>query len=285
MQRQRLSDAQRATERFIEKRLRVNKPFQSLIASDRFEAFQSELQAAIKAQYKAVANVLKDSHLVALTTPDMVRQFVETNMPALSTHVAKDDVLEYLEFCFLEGVRAQYGRLGLKTKTTKMSFEFDGGFDFELTNPDLIAALEADADFLLNRSNIDATTRQRLIDLIQQTKLENNATIDEISKALTDEMPDISASRAFTIARTETSRAMGQGNFNAMVQNGVTTKKWVLAGSKPCEICQPNADDGYIPVNDTFSSGDDYEPAHPNCECYTEAGEINLDDIDVWDGS
>lgn len=288
MKRRNLAQAQAATERFINKRLRVNKPFQSLLTTEQFEAFKSKLKAALHNQMKTVADRLAEAHMVAITTDDLLNKFVETHMPPLSDYLTKDEVLEFLQYCFIEGVRAQYGRFGLKTTAQKMAkadFSFDGSFEFDLTNPDVIAALSSDADFLLNKSNIDATTRSQLIKLIQAVKIGDNATVDEIASAISDAMPDISDSRAFTIARTETARAMGQGNYNAMTQNGVQTKKWVLAGSHPCEICQPNADDGYIPIEQSFSSGDDYEPAHPNCECYTEAGEIDLDSIDIWDGS
>lgn len=287
MKRHSLESAQAITERFINKRLRVNKPFQSLLTTDEFEAFQGKLKKAIADQYKTVASVAKEAHMVAFMTDQMVEQFVKTNMPPLSDYLTKEEIVEFLQYCFIEGVRAQYGRFGLKTTAQKMAkadFSFDGSFDFDLTNPDVIAALENEAAYLLNQSSIDDTTRSRLIDLIKNVKIGDNATVDEIASALSDEYPDISDSRAFTIARTETARAMGEGNYNAMTQNGVQTKKWVLAGSKPCEICQPNADDGYIPIDQTFSSGDDYEPAHPNCECYTEAGEIDLESIDIWGG-
>lgn len=284
MKRDKLEAMHQATDHFISKRLRVNKPFQSLILTPQFETFQKALKKALKDQFKSVADVVGQAHMVALLNDDMIRQFVETNMPPLTDYLTQDEIFEFLKFCFIEGVRAQYGRFGLKTTAQKADFGTDD-FDFELTNQDLIDALLSEADFLLNKSNIDATTRDQLIRLIQANKIGDNATVDEIASAITDAMPDISDSRAFTIARTETARAMGEGNYNAMVQNGVQTKRWVLAGSKPCEICQPNADDGYIPIDQAFSSGDDYEPAHPNCECYTEAGEIDLDSIDIWDGS
>ncbi len=282
MNKDKLEAAQQATERFLNKRLRVNKPFQSLILTDQFKSFKNSLQKAIAAQYKSVADNLP--HEVAIHTDLLIEKWVETNMPPLSDYITKEEIFEFLQYCFIEGVRAQYGRFGLKTTVQKTTFSFDGEFDFELTNQDVIDALLQDAAYLLNKSAIDATTRQRLIDLIKGEKLDN-ATVDEIASAITDEMPDVSDSRAFTIARTETSRAMGEGNYNAMTQNGVTTKRWVTAGGNPCEICQGNEDDGEIPIDQAFSSGDDYEPAHPNDECYTEAGEIDLDSIDVWDGS
>jgi hypothetical protein len=209
---------------------------------------------------------------------------METNFPPLSDYLTVEEVYEYYRFCFVWGVRAQYGRLGIKTTIGK-AVEFSGsGFSFELTNQNIIDALMSSADYLLNNSNIDDTTRQYLIKLIRDKKLEN-ATIQEIADVIAeDDSLGYSDYRSLTIANTETCRAMGQGNYQGMVQNGVQTKYWVTAGSHPCEICQANEDEGSIPVDQAFSSGDMYEPAHPNDECYTQADEINLDNIDIWGG-
>ena len=39
------------------------------------------------------------------------------------------------------------------------------------------------------------------------------------------------------------------------------------------EVCEGNADDGPIAVGETFSSGDERPPAHPNCRCWLEPGD------------
>ena len=46
--------------------------------------------------------------------------------------------------------------------------------------------------------------------------------------------------------------------------SGATEKSWV---GGTCEACQENADAGWIDMDDTFPSGDDEPPAHPNCDC------------------
>ena len=43
-------------------------------------------------------------------------------------------------------------------------------------------------------------------------------------------------------------------------------KRWVVDGN-PCELCQGNADVGWIPADEDFPSGDDEPGAHPNCQC------------------
>ena len=89
------------------------------------------------------------------------------------------------------------------------------------------------------------------------------------------------------IANTEANQAMSSAQQAFLKENGVGTKKWVGAGPNTCAICQGNEDQGPIPIDDEFESGDVTPPGHPGCECYEDAGEeIDLDSIDVlWDGS
>ena len=49
-------------------------------------------------------------------------------------------------------------------------------------------------------------------------------------------------------------------------------KRWI-ADDDACEVCQANADQGWIDADDTFDSGDDEPPAHPNCGCDLETNE------------
>lgn len=56
----------------------------------------------------------------------------------------------------------------------------------------------------------------------------------------------------------------------------VTVKRWVLGpggASGNCEICNDNADAGWIDQDDIFEGVEDdidEPPAHPNCECEIE---------------
>lgn len=56
----------------------------------------------------------------------------------------------------------------------------------------------------------------------------------------------------------------------------VTVKRWILGDggrSGNCEICNDNADMGWIDMDDIFESVDgdvDEPPAHPNCTCSVE---------------
>lgn len=84
------------------------------------------------------------------------------------------------------------------------------------------------------------------------------------AKAMRDSL-EVNSSRATMIARTETNRAMSTATLNTYKQNGVQGKEWLV--SDPCDICQGNEDAGTIAVGDSFPSGDNNPPAHPNCLC------------------
>lgn len=73
--------------------------------------------------------------------------------------------------------------------------------------------------------------------------------------------------RAEMVARTEVAKAHIAGNMTAYLDSGeVKGKRWLLA-MEPCKICEANAAQGEVPIDDPFLSLDLAPPAHPNCEC------------------
>lgn len=68
------------------------------------------------------------------------------------------------------------------------------------------------------------------------------------------------------VAVTETNRAVSAGSLQTYQINDVPGKTWLVAAD-PCELCQENADAGFVAVDDSFPSGDDAPPAHPMCRC------------------
>lgn len=112
---------------------------------------------------------------------------------------------------------------------------------------------------------IDENTRELLRATINDA-LENGTTTDELADEL-EEAYAFSDTRARTIARTEVAKADMQGSMESYRESGVVeAKEWILS-TNACPICEDNANDGIIPLDDKFSSGDDAAPAHPNCEC------------------
>lgn len=66
--------------------------------------------------------------------------------------------------------------------------------------------------------------------------LEEGRTINQIQADIMAEAPQIAATRAEVVARTETAKATAYGQAFAMDEAGYGTKRWVTAGS-PCPIC------------------------------------------------
>lgn len=80
------------------------------------------------------------------------------------------------------------------------------------------------------------------------------------------------STRAELIAVTETADAYGQGRLalgHELAGYGMTlTKEFLTADDeRVCDDCQGNADEGPIPFDQAFSSGDDMPPIHPGDRC------------------
>jgi hypothetical protein len=71
-------------------------------------------------------------------------------------------------------------------------------------------------------------------------------------------------SRALTIARTETARALVQSNLSEYTMAGIKQVEWLVAD--PCPICAQNSG-VKVPIGESFPSGATLPPAHPNCVC------------------
>jgi hypothetical protein len=113
---------------------------------------------------------------------------------------------------------------------------------------------------------IDETTRTMIRDIISNGLDDNigNAAIADAIESATA----FSAERAALIAHTEiaivNSKASLLSYKGARDDLELDIKKAWLLGENPCEICQGNADQGPIDLDDEFESGDTETPAHPN---------------------
>lgn len=98
--------------------------------------------------------------------------------------------------------------------------------------------------------------------------LDQNDGLDDIVGAIQD--LGFSEERADLIARTEIARANSDAalvGYQAAESVGVSVRKLWLLGENPCPICEANAEQGPIDLDEEFESGDDAPPAHPNCLC------------------
>jgi hypothetical protein len=113
---------------------------------------------------------------------------------------------------------------------------------------------------------ISETTRASINELIQQA-LDEGMSPHELADAITS-ATDFSAFRAEMVARTELAKAQTSGALAGWKESGlVSGKSWLLGSENVDDECTDNADEGVIDIDETFSSGDDAPPAHPNCAC------------------
>jgi len=112
-------------------------------------------------------------------------------------------------------------------------------------------------------------TRELLRGQVRQA-IEEGWSTKQLSNAV-QESYGFSDARAEMIGRTEIARAQAAGTMEGWKASGVCTGKfWVLGSEHDIEDdCDSNVDDGTIPLDEEFSSGDEYEPVHPNCTCST----------------
>jgi hypothetical protein len=281
-----LRKADAAVSQFIQKANRVNEPLEAFRQTDSFTLLVDKLEAGIMKQAKWLAknldqitflqDDLKDSEFEA-----KLGGWLNNEMPAIGSYVSSEKVYAYLHNGFVFSVKASYTRHSIALAKSADPF-----VDFELTNPNYIAALKNQANYLLNNSSIDETTRKRMINLIRDARL-SLVDLNDLAEMIESEFEGISATRAFGIANTEANQAMSSAQQAFLVENGFKTKQWVGAGPNTCAYCQQNEDDGPIALDEPFSTGDMHPPGHPGCECYEDSGEpIDLDSIDIlWDGS
>lgn len=130
---------------------------------------------------------------------------------------------------------------------------------------------EALAKFVKTRANYFAeTTNQTTADNIINTLKEgtdNGETFAELSKRIGNVYDDAVGYRAEMIARTEVSASANEGALQAYQQAGVEQIQWQVVNPKD-EDCLVN-DGQIVSIGDSFNSGDEQPPVHPNCECTT----------------
>jgi hypothetical protein len=114
---------------------------------------------------------------------------------------------------------------------------------------------------------ITATTRKELRTLVTEAILEGWST-----QRLAEELQGLysfSDARAMTIARTEIAFAHTSGSLMQWKESGVVEKKQSILGSEHDldDVCDGNAEEGAIPLEQPFASGHQGPPYHPNCVC------------------
>lgn len=116
---------------------------------------------------------------------------------------------------------------------------------------------------------------RNVVRAILEVGVRNGATPRELADAVFRQAGGggiFSEYRASMIARTEVGDAYITANLEMTRELGgdlglTQEKRWLLADADTDSECTSAADDGWIPIDDTFSNGLDGPLAHPNCLC------------------
>jgi hypothetical protein len=144
---------------------------------------------------------------------------------------------------------------------------------FSLANPRAVAWMRKNGGSVDYIRGIQDTTKESLKGLISQG-LDNgwsyNQTAKEIRKLFDG---PITTKRAQLIAVTESARAYEAGNrafADTLTDDGITMEKmWVTShDDRVSDGCETNELDGWIPIDQPHTSGDQEPPRFPGCRCY-----------------
>lgn len=115
-------------------------------------------------------------------------------------------------------------------------------------------------------SGINATTQKIIADVIEEG-ITQQLGVDGTKRLLQASLKDMAANRARMIASTEMNDAFSEATMRKLERMQVEYKQWITSADACDEICVPNEEQGPIPIDDLFQSGDARPPAHPNCRC------------------
>lgn len=137
---------------------------------------------------------------------------------------------------------------------------------FDLLNPRVMDWLNTHA--LEHAKSINTSVRDEVATRILGG-VEEGLGAQDIAGRIAEFFDEQSQWRALRIARTEVISGYAQGTMEGARQSGVVTaKKWLTAGDdRVDEECAMNEQDGIVGLEQSFSSGDDAPPVHPNCRC------------------
>jgi len=147
------------------------------------------------------------------------------------------------------------------------------GTTFNLENPRAVAWFKANGGSLSKIKDIQTTTADSLKTVITTALDEGwsyNQTAKEIRKLYDG---PISRDRAQLIAVNESAQAYEAGNrgfVDGLTDDGVKMEKmWANSqDGKVSDGCLENTADGWIPLDQPHSSGDQNPPRFPGCRCY-----------------
>ena len=270
----------------LNKASKKNEPLDAFLETPDGEAFHQMFSKAIQDQAAWLAKNIDKVPVPDIDSENIdndkaiLNKWLYDNMPRLPEVMSVNKVFLKLKAAFEYSVEAQLNRQGYATKAANANL-----VKFKLSNKYYIAVLKNHAEYLLRKAKLDDTTRNRMSKVISDARTVDNATVDELAELINKQFEEISIVRANMISVTEVNNAMSEAQMAFMKKNKVQTKSWIAAGPNPDDTCMNNQNQGPIPIDEPFESGDLRTPAHTLCHCYMDGGEVDLDAIDIWDGS
>jgi hypothetical protein len=151
--------------------------------------------------------------------------------------------------------------------------QFDAKTTFSLSNPRAVAFFHKTGGSVDYIRGIQGTTAESLKTVITTALDEGwsyNSTAREIQKLYDG---PISRQRAQLIATNESAQAYEAGNrafADTIVEDGIEMEKmWTTShDDRVSDGCAANEADGWIPIDQAHSSGDQEPPRFPGCRCY-----------------
>ena len=166
-------------------------------------------------------------------------------------------------------ILAAYENVGQKViNNLAKSSDVFKGVNFKLNDQGIQRMIDQRSDYF--PESVFETTQKTICSTIVNGYNENKS-LGDIATDLRGNFDSMNTSRSVLIANTELAWASGKSAVETMKRNNVEKKQWQTMDDGDVEdVCQGNQDQGPIPVDDAFESGDDAEPAHPNCRCNTQ---------------
>jgi hypothetical protein len=191
-----------------------------------------------------------------------------------------DKILGVVELETIEDMTAaiQSGTSEAMRAGMSASAEWGASVALGLKNPRAVQWLEEHAAEMVTK--INQTTRDEIARLVTRGVEEGwsyNRTAREISGRFEEfavGKPQLHIeSRAHLVAVTESANAYEQGNrqgIDQLVAAGLEMEhSWnTMQDDLVTEECQENQDADWIPLDESFPSGDDEPPRFPGCRCY-----------------
>jgi hypothetical protein len=172
------------------------------------------------------------------------------------------DAFDDLFDVYLDSATAGLAQVGVATSDDLTNKVNQAAVDWARERAANMVAVDGD-------QNIIDATREAIRRVIADGLAENIGT-PAIADAIQADR-GFSQARADLIAHTEVADANSTAvldSFKRAAAMGISLMKtWETSGSDCCDECTANEDQGPIPLDEDFQSGDDAPTAHPNCAC------------------